>query len=132
MHANPFIPSEEFLERRSQEFVDRERRRQDQLWGGWDHDREHDGIAWLSLIDSQRGQIARLVIAGGRYRSFDRKQAVKQLVQISALARRAVAVLMAEIYEAEGEHVDDDLRGMFMPARANAEAAPNVREEIPF
>lgn len=128
--TNPFVPPEEFLERRSARWVDNERRRQDARWG-WEHDRKHDGRAWLFLIEKQIGQLGHTFLGGGRFGGFDRKAAIRDFIEIAALARRAAAVLAAEIFEAEGEHIDDGLGEMFdSDGRTGvADAGPLSREQ---
>jgi len=132
MTSNPFVPNEEFLRRRAREYVESEQRRMDAELGGWEQDRRGDLVEWLSRIDRQRGELAQILINGGKWRGFDRKQALLQLVKIAALSKRAIAVLAAEIHEAQGEHVDDSLMDMFRTENPNGMASPKAAEEIPF
>lgn len=59
-----------------------ERRRQDQQWGGENHDDEHDACEWLAMIDEHRARARKVVHDRDAYRA--------RLVVIAALALAAI------------------------------------------
>jgi hypothetical protein len=75
--------------------VQAERQRQDEKWGGPEHDSEHEMDEWLNLLNARRG-----LALHARYHG-DSADYRRRLIQIAALAVAAVEAFDRAIALAE-------------------------------
>ena len=51
--------------------IQQERRRQDRIWGGPEHDDQHDSRAWMGIVSAQFAAMINAVIADGQHGVHD-------------------------------------------------------------
>ncbi len=80
--------------------VQKERERQDSIWGGEDHDDEHELQDWFSFINTQLFKWGLRYFLPAGY--SEESEARKRLIQIAALAVAGVESIDRKVLREEG------------------------------